>query len=74
MVEFSKQPPSWKIILEMTTGNIVICEVYALMHVVLSEKEKHVPYGETVNSTECVTLQTICRKILSRYIRVQLYI
>jgi len=45
MVEFSKQPPSWKIILEMTTGNVVICEVYVLMHVVQSEEEKHVPYA-----------------------------
>ena len=74
MVEFSKQPSSWKIILEMTTDNVVICEVHALMHVVLSEGEKHVSYGENVETTDCVTLQTTCREILSRYIRVQLYI
>jgi hypothetical protein len=60
-------------VLEMTTGN-VICEVYALMHVVLSGEEKHVSYRETVDTTECLTLQTICRKKLSRCIRVQLYI
>ena len=44
------------------------------MHVVLSEEEKHVPYGETVDTTECVTLQTICRKKLSRYMGSLLYL
>ena len=38
------------------TGNVVISEINALMYVVLSRAEKHVPYGELVNTTECVTL------------------
>jgi len=33
------------------TRNIVICEVDALMYVVLSKQEKHVPYGELVGTT-----------------------
>jgi hypothetical protein len=55
-VEFSKQNISWKIILELTTGNVVVSKLYDLMRVVLSEEEKHVPYGETVDTTDCVTL------------------
>ena len=55
-VEFSKQHYSWKIILELVIDNVVICEVDDLMCVVLSEEEKHVPYGETVDTTDCVTL------------------
>jgi hypothetical protein len=42
MVEFSKQPTSWKTILELITGNIVISQVDAHMYVVLSKAEKHV--------------------------------
>ena len=38
------------------TGNIIICEIDALMYVVLSKQETHVPYGELVGTTECVTL------------------
>jgi hypothetical protein len=34
---------------------IVITEVAVLMYVALSEEEKHVPYGELVGTTECIT-------------------
>jgi hypothetical protein len=37
-------------------GNVVVCYVNALMYVVLSKAEKHVPYGELVGTTECITL------------------
>jgi hypothetical protein len=45
-----------KITLELTTGNIVITEVDALMYVVISKAENHVPYGELAGTTECMTL------------------
>jgi hypothetical protein len=38
------------------TGNAVITEVDAVMHVVLSRAEKHVPYGELVGATERIVL------------------
>jgi len=38
------------------TGNVAICEVDVLMYVVLGEKEEHVPYKETVCTTEYITL------------------
>ena len=38
------------------TGNVVISDVDALMYVVPSKAEKHVPYGELVGTTECVRL------------------
>jgi len=56
MVEFSKLPRSWKIILEPMIGNVVIFEVAALIYVVLSKAEKHVPYGEEAGTTECIML------------------
>jgi hypothetical protein len=56
MVEFTQQLIAWKLILELVIGKVVICEVDYLMYVVLSEDEKHVPYGETVDTSECVTL------------------
>jgi len=34
------------------TGNVVICVVDAVMYVVLSKAEKHVPYWECVGTTE----------------------
>jgi hypothetical protein len=52
MFEFSKYHNSWKIILEPMTGNVVISEVDAVMYVVLSKAEKHVPKGELVGTTE----------------------
>ena len=36
--------------------NVVISEVDAHMHVVLSMAETHVPYGELVGTTERITL------------------
>jgi hypothetical protein len=56
MVESSKYSTSWKIVWERMIGNIVISEVDALTHVVLSEAEKYVSYGELVGTTECITL------------------
>jgi hypothetical protein len=34
------------------TGNVVVTDVGALMHVVLSEVDKHLPYWELVGTTE----------------------
>jgi hypothetical protein len=45
-----------QIILEKIIGNVVISEVDAPTHAVLSKAEKQVPYGELVNTTECITL------------------
>ena len=55
-------------------GNVVISEVDELMYVVLSTAEEHVPYGESVGTTECRTLKTRCRTTLVRYNRVQLHL
>jgi hypothetical protein len=52
MVEFYKQLASFDVILEPMTNNIVICEVHALMYVVLSKQETHMPYGVLVGTTE----------------------
>ena len=56
IVEFSKLPTSLKIIWERMTGNIVISGVFAYMYVVLSGAEKQVLYGESVGTTEHITL------------------
>jgi len=56
MAEFSEQPTSWIIILEPVTDNVAISEVDALMCVVLSTVEKHMPSGKLVGATECMTL------------------
>jgi hypothetical protein len=53
--------------------NVVKFEVDALMYVVLSIAEKHVPYGELVGTTECVTLYPRCSTNQGRYNRVKLY-
>jgi hypothetical protein len=37
-------------------GHVVISEVVTLMYVILSTAEKHVPFGELVGTTECMTL------------------
>jgi len=60
MTEHTKLSISWEIILENMTTNIVICEVGALVYVVLSKEEKHVPYGETVSTKECIQLYPRC--------------
>jgi hypothetical protein len=56
MVEISKYSTSWKIISEKMTVNVVISEEEALVYVVLSKAEKHMPYGELVGTTECITI------------------
>jgi hypothetical protein len=61
MAEDTKLFISWKIILEKMTAKIVINEVGVLVYNVLSKEEKHVPYGETVGTTECTTLYPRCR-------------
>jgi len=38
------------------TGNLIIFEVDVLTYVALSKAEKHVPYGESVGTTECTRL------------------
>jgi hypothetical protein len=45
MVEFSKSCASWKIIVQLVTGNIIISEVDAFMYVLLSKAETHMPCG-----------------------------
>jgi len=42
--------------LKTVTGNIFISEIDALMYVVLTKAENHVPYGELAGTTECTTL------------------
>jgi hypothetical protein len=76
MVEFSKQPTSWKITLETMTGNVVISEVDALMYsyVVLSKVEKHLSYEVLFGTSECVTLYPRWRTTRGRSNRFQLYI
>jgi hypothetical protein len=49
IVEFSYHT-SWKIILEVMTGNIVKSEVDARMYVVVCNTEKHVPYAKAVGT------------------------
>jgi len=43
-------------LLEPMTGNVVVSEVDALMYVVLSKAEKHMPCGDSVGTVECMTL------------------
>lgn len=67
MVDFSKQPTSWKIIMEPMTGNVIISEVNALMYVILRKAKEHVSYGELVGTKEGVMLQPGCRTNRGRY-------
>jgi len=41
---------------EQFINNVVMSEVGSLMYVGLSKAEKHMPYGELVSTTECITL------------------
>jgi hypothetical protein len=52
--ESLKLHAAWKIIVQPMTGNI--SEVDALMYFVLCKAEKHMPCGELVGTTECMTL------------------
>jgi hypothetical protein len=65
-VEFSKQPTSWKIILEPMTGK-VISEVDALMYDVLNNTEKHMLYGESADTTKHTMLQMRCHTNQGHY-------
>jgi len=65
MVEFSKLPTSWKIILEPMTGNVIISKVDTLMYVILSKAEKYVPYGELVGTTMYNILDKMLHKLSS---------
>lgn len=47
MVVFSKWFTSWKIILQLMAGNVVISEADALTCVMQSKAEKHVAFGGT---------------------------
>jgi len=38
------------------TGYFVISRVDALMNVILSKAEKHMPYRELIGTAECITL------------------
>lgn len=42
--------------MEKMAGNVVISDVGALVYVVLSKAEKHVPYRELVATNVCITL------------------
>jgi len=42
------------------TGNIVLTEVDAVMYVMLSRGENHVPYEELLGTTERIMLQPKC--------------
>jgi hypothetical protein len=45
---------------EMMSGNVIITDLDVLMYVILSKVEKHVPYRESVVTTECMMLQPRC--------------
>jgi hypothetical protein len=59
---FSEWPSSSKIMLERVTGDVVISEVDAVTYVVLSKAAKHMPYGQSVGITLCITFYPKCRK------------
>ena len=42
--------------LELMTGNVVVSDVDARTCDILSKAEKHVPCGELVGTTECISL------------------
>jgi hypothetical protein len=56
------------------TSSVVISEVNDLMYVVLIKEDKHVLYGKTVATTECIPLQTKCPTNRGPYHRVKLQI
>jgi len=71
--EFFEQPASWKIIVELMTCKVVTCEVDALLYVVLSRAEIHVPYRQLFATIQCVTLYPRFCTSRGRYNRVKLY-
>jgi hypothetical protein len=46
---------------EMTTGNVVMSKVDALMYDIVIKVEKHVPYEELAGTRECIMLYPRCR-------------
>ena len=40
----------------MMIDNVVVSKVDALMYVMLSKAEKHMPYGESIGIIECIML------------------
>jgi hypothetical protein len=42
----------------LMSGNVIISELDVLMYVILSKVEKHVPYLESIGTTECGDAQT----------------
>jgi hypothetical protein len=68
MAGFSKYSAAWKTVLEPITSIVAIYEA----DVVLSKAEKHVPCGESVDTTTCITLQTRYRIKRGRFKEVKL--
>jgi len=54
-------------------ANVVISAIDVLMYVVLSKAEKCMPYGELVDTTECIMLHPKCCCNQGSYNWVQLY-
>jgi hypothetical protein len=42
--------------MKVMTGNVIISEVDALMYVVLSKAEKHMPYWQLFDATDSIML------------------
>ena len=55
------------------SATVGVFQVESLTYVVLSRAKKHVPYGESVGTTECITLYPRCRTNRGRYSIVELY-
>jgi len=53
--------------LESLTANVIMFVMDIHMYAVLSSAEKCMPYGELVDTTECITLHPKCRTI--QYVR-----
>jgi hypothetical protein len=54
------------------TGSVVVSEVDAIIYVVISKDEQHMPYGELVCTTERLTLHMRCCTNRGYYNHVQL--
>lgn len=48
---------------ETLTANVIMSVIDILTYVVLSSAEKCVPYGELVDTTECITSHLKCHTI-----------
>jgi hypothetical protein len=53
--------------LDAMIGSVTMSEIDALMYVVLSKAEKHVPHGALVGITACMTLYPRCQTNRGRY-------